>query len=41
MSYVFGLSVVSENTIIPVDDVPISHKLKPGDLTVRADNGSQ
>ena len=41
MAYVFDLSAVSENAIISVEDALISHKIKPEELTVRADNGPQ
>jgi putative transposase len=41
VAYVFDLSAVSENAIISVEDALISHKIKPEELTVRADNGPQ
>jgi putative transposase len=41
VAYVFDLSAVSENAVISVEDALISHKIKPEELTIRADNGSQ
>ncbi len=41
MAYVFDLSAVSENAIISVEDALISHKIKPEELILRADNGPQ
>ena len=38
---VFDLSAVSENAVISVEDALISHKIRPEELTIRADNGSQ
>ena len=42
MAYCFDLSAVKENAIISVENALVSHgEVVPGQLTIRADNGSQ
>ena len=41
VAYVFDLSAVSENAIISVEEALVSHRIRPEELTVRADNGPQ